>query len=94
MTTATTCPDAIPVGEKVAFLVTLPGIVQVIETHMAYVFLTAELAFKLKKPVCFGYFDHRTVAARARACREELRLNRALAGDVYLGTVPLVLTKA
>lgn len=93
MTTATTRPEAIPVGEKVAFLAALPGVVQVIETHMAYVFLTAELAFKLKKPVCFGYFDHRTLAARAHACTEELRLNRALAGDVYLGTVPLMLKK-
>lgn len=81
-------------ADKVAFLTALPSVVQVIETHMAYVFLTADQAFKLKKPVCFGYFDYRTVAARARACSEELRLNRALAGDVYLGTVPLVLTKA
>ncbi len=93
MTTATTCPEAIPVGTKVAFLATLPGVVQVIETHMAYVFLTAELALKMKKPVSFGYFDHRTLAARASACNEELRLNRALAADVYLGTAPLVLTK-
>ena len=86
-------PESIPVGEKAAFLAALPGVVEVIETHMAYVFLTAEFAFKLKKPVSFGYFDHRTPAARASACNEELRLNRALAGDVYLGTVPLVLTK-
>ena len=94
MATATACPEAISVGEKVAFLAALPGVDQVIETHMAYVFLTAKLAFKLKKPVSFGYFDHRTLASRARACTEELRLNRALAGDVYLGTIPLVLTKA
>lgn len=93
MTTAAACLDAVSFGEKVAFLSRLPGVVQVIETHMAHVFLTAELAFKLKKPVSFGYFDHRTLAARASACNEELRLNRALAGDVYLGTVPLVLTK-
>ena len=93
MTTAATRLDAVSFGEKVAFLSRLPGVVQVIETHMAHVFLTAELAFKLKKPVSFGYFDHRTLAARASACNDELRLNRALAGDVYLGTVPLVLTK-
>ena len=93
MTTAAAHLDAVSFGEKVAFLSRLPGVVQVIETHMADVFLTAELAFKLKKPVSFGYFDHRTLAARASACNEELRLNRALAGDVYLRTVPLVLTK-
>ena len=92
MTTAFACPEDVPVGEKVAFLTALPGVVQVIETHMAFVFLTADLAYKLKKPVSFGYFDHRTLAARATACTEELRLNRALAEDVYLGTVPLVST--
>ena len=84
------CPEAIPIGDKVAFLTTLPGVEQVIETHMAFVFLTDAFAFKLKKPVSFGYFDHRTLAARAWACAEEVRLNRALAGDVYIGTVPLV----
>lgn len=60
---------------------------------MAYVFLTVELAFKLKKPVSFGYFDHRSLAARASSCTEELRLNRALADDVYLGMDPLMLKK-
>lgn len=90
MTAATGRPEAIPLGEKVAFLTAMPGVLQVIETHMAFVFLTGSLAFKLKKPVSFGYFDHHTLAARATACAEEVRLNRALAGDVYLGTVPLV----
>ena len=93
MTTASTSPEAVSIDEKVVFLSTLPGVLQVIETHMAYVFLTADMAFKLKKPVSFGYFDHRTLAARAMACSEELRLNRVLAGDVYLGTVPLMLRK-
>lgn len=90
MTAAASCSDGISIGEKVAFLSAMPGVVQVIETHMAFVFLTDVFAFKLKKPVSFGYFDHRTLTARATACTEELRLNRALAGDVYLGTVPLV----
>lgn len=85
-------PDIIPIGEKVAFLTAMPGVCQVIETHMAFVFLTADFAFKLKKPVSFGYFDHRSVTARAIACNEEVRLNRPLAGDVYIGTVPLVRT--
>jgi aminoglycoside phosphotransferase family enzyme len=90
MTVATARPEPPSIGDKVAFLSAMPGVVQVIETHMAFVFLTADFAFKLKKPVCFGYFDHRTLAARAIACTEEVRLNRALAGDIYLGTVPVV----
>ena len=72
--------------QKVAFLSTMPGVTQVIETHMAFVFLTKTHAFKLKKPMHFGYFDHRSLAARARACRAELCLNRALAVDVYLAS--------
>lgn len=90
MTAAADCPDAISIGEKVAFLTAMPGVEQVIETHMAFVFLTAGFAFKLKKPVSFGYFDHRTLTARAIACSEEVQLNQALAGDVYIGTVPLI----
>jgi uncharacterized protein len=89
MTTAILGPEA-SIGDKVAFLRAMPGVVQVIETHMAFVFLTADFAFKLKKPARFGYFDHRALAARATACAEEVRLNRALAGDVYIGMVPVV----
>lgn len=91
MTAAAARSDVVSISDKVAFLTAMPGVLQVIETHMAFVLLTADFAFKLKKPVSFGYFDHRTLAARTLACTEEVRLNRALAGDVYIGTVPLVL---
>ncbi|MDO8985980.1 hypothetical protein [Cypionkella sp.] len=94
MTAPASCAKGVTLGDKVAFLTQMPGVVQVIETHMAFVFLTADFAFKLKKPVRFGYFDHRTLAARATACAEEVRLNRALAGDVYLGTLCLVQAQA
>lgn len=63
----------VPLAQKVEYLAALPGVDQVIETHMAFVFLTAEFAFKLKKQVSFGCFDHRTLAARALACHEEIR---------------------
>lgn len=77
------------IDQKLAFLSALPGVSQVIETHMSYVFLNATSAFKLKKPVSFGYFDHRTRLARASACSEEMRLNRPLARQVYLEMIPL-----
>ncbi|HEX7012778.1 MAG TPA: phosphotransferase [Steroidobacteraceae bacterium] len=61
-----------------------------IETHFAWVFLVGELAYKLKKPVKNGRLDLRELEARRWSCEEEVRLNRVLAPDVYLGVVPLV----
>jgi aminoglycoside phosphotransferase family enzyme len=60
------------------------------ETHMSWVFLAGDRAYKLKKPVRFPYLDFSTLRLRETACRSELRLNRRLAPDVYLGVVPLV----
>ena len=59
------------------------------ETHMSWVFLTRNRAYKLKKPVRFPYLDFSTLALREAACRAEIRLNRRLAPDVYLGVVPV-----
>ena len=59
------------------------------ETHMSWVFLAGERAYKLKKPVRFAYLDFSSLARREAACRAELRLNRRLAPDVYLGVEPL-----
>lgn len=59
--------------------------VTVKETHAAVVFLIGEHAYKLKKPVDFGFLDFSTPQARLTACRHEVELNRRLAPDVYLG---------
>ncbi len=59
------------------------------ETHMSWVFLAGDKVYKLKKPVRFPYLDFSTLARREAACREELRLNRRLAPDVYLGVLRL-----
>ena len=67
----------------------LPGPVARHETHMSWVFLVGERAYKLKKPVRFPYLDFSTLAQREAACRAELRLNRRLAPDVYLDVVAL-----
>jgi aminoglycoside phosphotransferase family enzyme len=88
--------DAAPsLAEKVAFLRSPAaygpvGEVACRETHMSFVFLAGDRAFKLKKPVRFPYLDFSTLARREAACRAEIALNRRLAGDVYLGVVPLV----
>jgi aminoglycoside phosphotransferase family enzyme len=62
------------------------------ETHMSWVFLAGDRAYKLKKPVRFSYLDFSTLGRREAACRAELRLNRRLAPDVYLDVVPLTKT--
>jgi aminoglycoside phosphotransferase family enzyme len=64
--------------------------VQVVETHMSWVFLTDLHAWKLKKPMRREFFDFSTLAARKSNCETEVRLNRRLAAHVYLAAVPLV----
>ncbi|MGE5540510.1 MAG: hypothetical protein ACM30I_17975 [Gemmatimonas sp.] len=59
------------------------------ETHMSWVFLWGDRAYKLKKPVRFPYLDFSTLRLREAACRAELRLNRRLAPDVYLAVTAL-----
>lgn len=63
--------------------------VETVETHMSWVFLTERFAYKLKKPVRYDFLDFRRLDARHRSCEEEVRLNRRLAPEVYLGVVPL-----
>jgi aminoglycoside phosphotransferase family enzyme len=66
-----------------------PKRVEVVETHMSLVFLTDHYAYKLKKPVRYEFLDFSTPEARRVDCEEEVRLNRRLAHDVYLGVIPL-----
>ena len=93
---STSRPDAV-MREKVGFLADprhyphRPHAVKVIETHFAWVFLAGCRAYKLKKPLRQASLDYRTLAHREHACREELRLNRRLAQDVYRRVVPLAL---
>lgn len=60
------------------------------QTHISLVFLAGEFAYKLKKPVDFGFVDYSTLEARRAFCEREVSLNRRLAFDVYLGVVPVV----
>lgn len=63
--------------------------VSLIETHISWVLLTGQYAFKIKKPVNFGFLDFSTLEKRLFFCREELRLNRRLAADLYLEVTPI-----
>ena len=61
-----------------------PASVEIRETHISWVFLAGERAFKLKKPLVLDFLDYGTAARRREMCREEVRLNRRLAPDIYL----------
>ena len=63
--------------------------IQLIETHISWVFLTGDYAYKIKKPVDFGFLDFSTLAKRQKFCEEELRLNGRLAPTLYLDVVPI-----
>jgi aminoglycoside phosphotransferase family enzyme/gluconate kinase len=63
--------------------------VSIIETHISWVILTGQSAYKIKKPVSFSFVDFSTLERRRWFCEEEVRLNRRLAPDIYLGVVPL-----
>src|SRR5512144_295003 len=63
--------------------------VEAVQTHLSWVFLTDRHAYKIKKPIRNANVDLRTVSARQFNCAEEVRLNRRLSSDVYLGTVAL-----
>lgn len=66
-----------------------PRQVEVIETHMSWVFLTERHVYKMKKPVRTSFLDFSTLQKRRQDCEAEVRLNRRLAADVYLGVVAL-----
>ncbi len=63
--------------------------VDVIETHISWVLLTGDYAYKIKKPVTLSFLDFSTLEARRRYCNEELRLNRRTAPQLYLDVVPI-----
>ena len=65
------------------------GAVSIVETHISWVLLTGIYAYKIKKPVNFGFLDFSTLEQRRFFCHEELRLNRRLAQDLYIDVVSI-----
>ncbi len=62
---------------------------KLVETHISWVILTPDFAFKIKKPVRFDFLDFSTPTLRHKFCEAELQLNRRLAPDTYLGVLPV-----
>jgi uncharacterized protein len=63
--------------------------VEVLETHISWVLLAGDFAYKIKKPVRLGFLDFSSLQARRFFCEEEVRLNRRTAPDLYLGVVAI-----
>lgn len=63
--------------------------IEVVETHISWIVLTGEFAYKIKKPVNLGFLDFSDLARRRFFCQEELRLNRRFAPDIYLSVEPI-----
>ncbi|UZE95865.1 bifunctional aminoglycoside phosphotransferase/ATP-binding protein [Alkalimarinus alittae] len=62
---------------------------RILETHISWVILTGSYAYKIKKPVNFGFLDFSSLEKRQYFCNEELRLNRRLAPDLYIDVIPI-----
>lgn len=66
-----------------------PKTVELIQTHISYIFLTGELVYKVKKPVNFGFLDFTTLEKRRHFCEEEIRLNKRFSPEVYIKAIPI-----
>ncbi|QEG01762.1 Zeta toxin [Stieleria maiorica] len=85
---ALTRPEAYP---KIIASGRDPGPIELHQTHISWVFLVGDVAFKIKKPVRNAFLDYSTLEKRKHFCEEELRLDRRFASDLYLDVVPLSL---
>ncbi|MCX7784957.1 MAG: AAA family ATPase [candidate division WOR-3 bacterium] len=63
--------------------------VRLIQTHTSWVFLTGKYAYKIKKPVFFGFLDYTSISAREYFCNEEFRINQKLSPEIYYGIIPI-----
>lgn len=86
----TTLPPLIEAMRDPGFYPSRPAAVELVQTHISYVFLLGSRVYKVKKPVRFAFLDFSTLERRRHFCHEEVRLNRRLARGVYLGVRAIV----
>jgi len=67
-----------------------PAGVELRETHISWVFLADDLAYKVKKPLTLPFLDYGSLERRHQMCREEVRLNRRFAPRIYRRVVAVV----
>ncbi|OPX54927.1 hypothetical protein SAMN02745127_02317 [Oceanospirillum multiglobuliferum] len=59
------------------------------QTHISWVLLTGDYAYKIKKPMDFGFLNFTTLEKRRFFCEQEVRLNQRLAPEIYLDVLPI-----
>ena len=62
---------------------------ETVETHISWIVLAGEFAYKLKKPVDFGFLNFSSLRRRRHFCHKEVELNSRLCPELYLGVVPV-----
>lgn len=62
---------------------------KVIETHISYILLTGQFAYKIKKPIKFSFIDYSTLKKRKEYYYQEFELNQRLAPELYLQVIPI-----
>src|SRR5688572_24445023 len=71
---------------------TLPGcsgIPELLETHISWVLICNEFAFKIKKPLVYSFLDFSTIQKRRYYCEREIALNTRLTNGIYIDVLPV-----
>jgi len=63
--------------------------VDILQTHVSFVFIAGDFVYKIKKPVNMGFLDFTTLEKRKYYCEQEVKLNRRLSPDIYLGVLQI-----
>ena len=71
-----------------------PEKVEMLQTHISYLFIAGEYVYKVKKPVNFGFLDYSTLEKRKFYCGQEIKLNSRLSPEIYLGVSEIVSDKS
>ncbi|VXD11402.1 bifunctional aminoglycoside phosphotransferase/ATP-binding protein [Planktothrix paucivesiculata] len=64
--------------------------IELLQTHISFILLTGEYAYKIKKTVDFGFLDYSTLEKRRYFCEQELQLNQQQAPELYLEVLPII----
>ena len=68
-------------------------LIEIAETHISWVLLVGQFAYKIKKPVRLGFLDFSTLELRKHFCLEELRLNHRYSPELYLEVLAITGTE-